>query len=47
MIPDKGYVSVLVTNQQRALPAVARALSDLQQPLTGDDVATAIDRFAA
>ena len=47
MIPDKDYVSVLLTNQQHALPAVARVLSDLQQPLTGDDLATDIDRFAA
>lgn len=47
MIPDKEYVSVLLTNQQRALPAAARVLSDMQQPLTGDDLATAIDCFAA
>lgn len=47
MIPDKDYVSVLLTNQQHALPAVARVLSDMQQPLTGDDLATDIDRFAA
>lgn len=47
MIPDRGYVSVLLTNQQHALPAAARVLSDLQQPLTGDDVATDICRFAA
>jgi hypothetical protein len=30
-----------------ALPAVAQALSDMQRRLTGDDLATAIDRFAA
>ncbi|HEV7451895.1 MAG TPA: serine hydrolase, partial [Pseudonocardiaceae bacterium] len=47
LIPDKDYVSVLLTNQQHALPAVARVLSDMQQPLTGDDLATDIDRFAA
>ncbi|MDQ1042321.1 hypothetical protein QFZ76_000557 [Streptomyces sp. V4I2] len=47
LVPDKDYVSVLVTNQQRALPSVARALSDMQQPLTRNDLATAIERFAA
>jgi D-alanyl-D-alanine carboxypeptidase len=45
LVPDKDYVSVLLTNQQRALPALARVLSDMQRPLTGDDLATAIDRF--
>ncbi|MEV4808658.1 serine hydrolase domain-containing protein [Micromonospora avicenniae] len=47
LVPDKDYVCVLLTNQQHALPAVARVLSDMQQPLTGDDLATDIDRFAA
>lgn len=46
MIPDEDYVSVVVANQDHALPAVARALSDLQLSLTGDDLATAIDHFA-
>jgi D-alanyl-D-alanine carboxypeptidase len=47
IVPDEAYVSVLLTNQQNALPAVAQALSDMQRPLTGDDLATAIDQFAA
>ena len=47
LIPDKDHVSVVVTNQQHALRATARVLSDMQQPLTNDDVATATDRFAA
>nr|WP_256258546.1 serine hydrolase domain-containing protein [Streptomyces mirabilis] len=47
LIPDKDYVSVVVTNQQHALRATARVLSDMQQSLTDDDLATAIDRFAA
>jgi D-alanyl-D-alanine carboxypeptidase len=47
LVPDRAHVSVLLTNQQHALPAVARFLSDRQQPLTGDDLATDIDRFAA
>ncbi|MFF3580427.1 serine hydrolase domain-containing protein [Streptomyces mirabilis] len=47
LIPDKDYVSVVVTNQQHALHAATRVLSDMQQPLTNDDLATAIDRFAA
>jgi D-alanyl-D-alanine carboxypeptidase len=47
LVPDEDYVSVLLTNQQSALPAAARALSDMQHALTGDDLAAAIDRFAA
>lgn len=47
LLPDKAHVSVVLTNHQQALPAASRALSDLQQPLTGDDLATAIDAFAA
>lgn len=47
LIPDEDYVSVVVTNQQHALRATARFLSDMQHPLTNDDLATAIDRFAA
>lgn len=47
LIPDKDYVSVVVTNQQHALHAAARVLSDMQRPLTNNDLATAIDRFAA
>ncbi|MER7685734.1 serine hydrolase [Streptomyces sp. NPDC097610] len=47
LIPDKDYVSVLVTNQQRALRATASALSDMQQSLTNDNLATAMARFAA
>jgi D-alanyl-D-alanine carboxypeptidase len=47
LVPDNAYVSVALTDDERALPAVARVISDLQQPLTGDDLATAIDQFAA
>jgi D-alanyl-D-alanine carboxypeptidase len=47
LLPDKDHVSVVLTNQQHALPAVSRALSAMQQPLTGDDLAAAIDAFAA
>jgi hypothetical protein len=47
LLPDKDFAAVVLTNQQQALPAAARALSDLQQPLTGDDLAAAIDAFAA
>jgi hypothetical protein len=47
LIPDEDYVSVVVTNQQHALRAAARFLSDMQHPLTNDDLATAIDRYAA
>jgi len=47
LIPDKEYVSVILTSQQQALPAAAKLLSDLQKPLTGDDVSAALDEFAA
>lgn len=47
LIPDRDYVSVALANQESALPALARLLSDLQQPLTGDDIAEAVDDFAA
>lgn len=47
LVPDKDYVSVLLTNQQQALPAVASALSDMQRSVTGDVLTAAIDRFAA
>ncbi|WP_432905144.1 serine hydrolase domain-containing protein [Micromonospora matsumotoense] len=47
LVPDHDYVSVLFANQQHALPALARVVSDMQQPLTGDDLARDIDRFAA
>ncbi|MFE2487566.1 hypothetical protein ACFXGR_30595 [Streptomyces mirabilis] len=47
LIPDEDHVSVVVTDQQHALRATARFLSDMQHPVTDDDLATAIDRFAA
>ena len=47
LVPDRDYVSVALAAQQHALPALARLLSDLQQPLTGDDIAAAVDDFAA
>nr|WP_263985194.1 hypothetical protein [Streptomyces sp. RLB3-17] len=47
LIPDEDYVSVVVTNQQHTLRATATFLSDMQHPLTNDDLTTAIDRFAA
>nr|WP_170215984.1 serine hydrolase domain-containing protein [Asanoa ferruginea] len=47
MVPDHDFVAVVLTNQEQALPAAARLLSDLQRPLTGDELAATIDRFAA
>jgi D-alanyl-D-alanine carboxypeptidase len=47
LIPDRDYVSVALANQETALPALARLLSDMQQPLTGDDIAKAVNGFAA
>ncbi|MFI5931772.1 serine hydrolase domain-containing protein [Actinoplanes sp. NPDC051494] len=47
LVPDRDYASVVLTNRQDALPEVARTLSDMQFPLTGDDLTAAIDGFAA
>jgi D-alanyl-D-alanine carboxypeptidase len=47
LVPDHGYASVALANQTQALPEIARLLSDLQLPLTGDDLAAGIDAFAA
>ncbi|WP_433362483.1 serine hydrolase domain-containing protein [Actinoplanes sp. CA-142083] len=47
LVPDREYVSVILTSQQQALPEAARLLSDLQKPLTGDDLSAALDDFAA
>jgi D-alanyl-D-alanine carboxypeptidase len=47
LIPDHCYAAVALANRTDALPEVARLLSDLQHPHTGDDLATQIDAFAA
>ncbi|SDZ44704.1 CubicO group peptidase, beta-lactamase class C family [Asanoa ishikariensis] len=47
MVPDQDFVAVVLADDERALPALARLLSDLQRPLTGDDLSAAIDGFAA
>ncbi|WP_354638253.1 serine hydrolase domain-containing protein [Kitasatospora camelliae] len=47
LVPDREYVSVALANEDGALPALARLLSDLQRPVTGDDLAPAVDAFAA
>lgn len=45
--PAHGYPSVALASKTDALPAIARVLGDLQQPLTGDDLSREIDAFAA
>ena len=47
LVPDRDQVSVVLAAQQSALPAVARLLSAMQEPVTGDDLADAIEGFAA
>ena len=47
LIPDHGYASFALANRTDALPEIARILSDLQHPFTGDDLTTRIDAFAA
>ncbi|SNS60155.1 CubicO group peptidase, beta-lactamase class C family [Asanoa hainanensis] len=47
LVPDQGFVAVALAADERVLPGLARLLSDLQHPLTGDDLGPAIDAFAA
>ncbi|HSZ40651.1 MAG TPA: serine hydrolase domain-containing protein [Trebonia sp.] len=47
LVPGRDYASVALANEAGALPEIAGILSDLQRPLTGDDLAAAIDAFAA
>ncbi|MEV4539616.1 serine hydrolase domain-containing protein [Asanoa sp. NPDC049518] len=47
LVPDQGFVAVALAGDEYVLPGLARLLSDLQQPLTGDDLGAAIDGFAA
>jgi CubicO group peptidase (beta-lactamase class C family) len=46
ILPDRGYASVGLANQQIALPVIAEILSDLQHLLTGDDLSQEINEFA-
>ncbi|MGH3249615.1 MAG: serine hydrolase domain-containing protein [Trebonia sp.] len=45
--PAHGYASVALASQADALPGGARLLSELQRPLTGDDLSREINAFAA
>ncbi|GAA2551508.1 hypothetical protein GCM10010435_22110 [Winogradskya consettensis] len=47
LVPDRAHASVILTDDENALPAAARVLSAAQRSLTGDDLAADIDRFAA
>lgn len=47
LAPDHGYASVVLSNQEQALPEIARRLSELQYGLTGDDLSVDVDAFAA
>lgn len=47
LVPRRDLVAVALAADSDALPAEARILSDLQHDLTGDDMAAAIDAFAA
>jgi D-alanyl-D-alanine carboxypeptidase len=47
VLPGDRFAAVALANEQDSLPAIARILSDLQAPFTGDDIATRIDAFAA
>lgn len=46
-LPETGTAAVALANDAGALPAIARVLSDIQLGATGDDLAEAIDAFAA
>ena len=47
MIPDARLVIAALANDDDALPRLAAVVSDLQRPFSGDDLAEAIDGFAA
>jgi D-alanyl-D-alanine carboxypeptidase len=47
LVPEGSLVAVTLAADSDALPAQARILSELQRDLTGDDIAPAIDGFAA
>jgi D-alanyl-D-alanine carboxypeptidase len=47
LVPESAIAAVALANDAGALPAIARVLSDIQIDLTGDDLAAAIDEFAA
>jgi D-alanyl-D-alanine carboxypeptidase len=47
MLPAYDYCSVALASQQDALPAIGQLLSELQRPLSGDDLSSAVDDFAA
>ena len=47
LVPDHNLVGATLAADSDALPAEARILSELQRDLTGDDLAEAIDAFAA
>jgi CubicO group peptidase (beta-lactamase class C family) len=46
LVPSHGFAGVALANEEHALPEIAGILGDLQRPLTGDDLAAAIDAFA-
>jgi len=46
-LPDQGMVVCGLAADQHALPQLAACLNDIQLGITGDDLADAIDRFAA
>ncbi|SEG80623.1 Beta-lactamase [Actinacidiphila yanglinensis] len=47
LVPDAELVCVALAAEQDALPGLAALLSDVQRPFTGDDLAAAVDAFAA
>lgn len=47
LVPDHELVVTMMVNDVDALPSMATFVSDLQKRFTGDDLAAAIDAFAA
>jgi D-alanyl-D-alanine carboxypeptidase len=47
IVPEHEVVVAMLANDVDALPSMAAFVSDLQLPVTGDDLAAAIDVFAA
>ena len=47
LVPDHDLAGVALAASSDALPSGAKLLSELQRPLTGDDLTELIDGFAA
>ncbi|WP_245988452.1 hypothetical protein [Flexivirga caeni] len=47
LVPQRAYACMALAANTNALPEIAQLLSDLQRPMTGDELGDAINEFAA